>query len=427
MEQLATYLLKSTLCIAVFSGIYWCFLKNETFYKFNRYFLLSGLLCAVALPFYTYTYTVSIPASPDVMSLPQQAISIEEKGSNFWLYAVLVTYVLGICFLMIRHFIGLSRIKEIISKYGYTSLEGYKLVKTPAFKTSFSVFNYIIIDSAAETSEVEKKLILEHEFAHVNQQHWIDLLVVQLFCAIHWFNPLSWLYLHLIKQNHEFLADTAVLDKGNSAAIYRAALINHSLGTPVFALASSFSHYDKLKRVKMMMKPASSSMKKLTTVILLPALSVFLWAFAEPDFIIIASQKSAETQYKPLVDTSKLTPAPKTGQHKKAANLPAVENKPAITQVGQEIAITKLPDEHEMNTVVPDTTNLIERPLPLKTINSTTQPLYILDGVEVASVNVISPNDIESITVLKNESATTNYGERGKNGVILIVSKPKKS
>ncbi|WP_316789798.1 M56 family metallopeptidase [Pedobacter frigoris] len=426
MEQLITYLLKSTLCIAVFSGIYWCFLKNETFYKFNRYFLLCGLLCAMALPFYTYTYTVNVQASPDVLSLPQGVMPIEDKDSNFWLYVALITYMLGICFLIARHFIGLGRIKGMIRKYGYTSLEGYKLVKTPAFKTSFSVFNYIIIDSSAETSEIERKLILEHELAHVKQQHWIDLLVVQLFCALHWFNPLSWLYLHAIKQNHEFLADTAVLDRGNSAAIYRAALINHSLGTPVFALASSFSHYDKLKRVRMMMKPASSSMKKLTTLILLPALSVFFWAFAEPDFIIAAAQKSAEIQYKPLRDTSKLSPVLKTSQHKKTADLPAVENKPApAVQVRQEIAITKLPDEHKTNTVLQDTTNLIERPLPLKTINSTTQPLYILDGVEVASVNVISPNDIESITVLKNESATTNYGERGKNGVILIVSKPK--
>lgn len=55
------------------------------------------------------------------------------------------------------------------------------------------------------------------------------------------------------------------------------------------------------------------------------------------------------------------------------------------------------------------------------------QPLYILDGKPIASIEEILPENIESISVLKDQSATALYGEKGKNGVIIIVSKKKET
>lgn len=58
-------------------------------------------------------------------------------------------------------------------------------------------------------------------------------------------------------------------------------------------------------------------------------------------------------------------------------------------------------------------------------IYASTQPLYILDGSEISSNTFLSlnPNDVESMTVLKDASATAIYGSRAANGVILITSK----
>ncbi len=50
-------------------------------------------------------------------------------------------------------------------------------------------------------------------------------------------------------------------------------------------------------------------------------------------------------------------------------------------------------------------------------------PLLILDGKEIASLNGVKPDDIESISVLKSKSAVELYGEKGKDGVILITTK----
>jgi len=51
-------------------------------------------------------------------------------------------------------------------------------------------------------------------------------------------------------------------------------------------------------------------------------------------------------------------------------------------------------------------------------------PLYVVDGVQVENaLNVIAPQDIESIDVLKDASSTAIYGARGSNGVVLITTK----
>jgi TonB-dependent SusC/RagA subfamily outer membrane receptor len=52
-------------------------------------------------------------------------------------------------------------------------------------------------------------------------------------------------------------------------------------------------------------------------------------------------------------------------------------------------------------------------------------PLYYVDGKLTTSLDNISPNDIESINVLKGESATKIYGSAGANGVIQVKTKIK--
>ena len=50
-------------------------------------------------------------------------------------------------------------------------------------------------------------------------------------------------------------------------------------------------------------------------------------------------------------------------------------------------------------------------------------PLYVVDGVITSDIAFLSPNDIQSMEILKDASATAIYGSRGANGVILITTK----
>ncbi|MDR0768465.1 MAG: TonB-dependent receptor [Dysgonamonadaceae bacterium] len=56
-------------------------------------------------------------------------------------------------------------------------------------------------------------------------------------------------------------------------------------------------------------------------------------------------------------------------------------------------------------------------------VNAFTSPLYVVDGVPGASVSNISGKDIQSISVLKDATASALYGSRGANGVIVITTK----
>jgi TonB-linked SusC/RagA family outer membrane protein len=57
-------------------------------------------------------------------------------------------------------------------------------------------------------------------------------------------------------------------------------------------------------------------------------------------------------------------------------------------------------------------------------ITQDNSPLYIIDGIQVENgLSVLSPQDIESIDVLKDASATAIYGARGANGVVIITTK----
>ena len=57
--------------------------------------------------------------------------------------------------------------------------------------------------------------------------------------------------------------------------------------------------------------------------------------------------------------------------------------------------------------------------------NKDEKPLFVVDDKIIGNDDItkIKPNDIESITVLKDESATKLYGEKGKNGVVIIKMK----
>lgn len=56
-------------------------------------------------------------------------------------------------------------------------------------------------------------------------------------------------------------------------------------------------------------------------------------------------------------------------------------------------------------------------------ISAGVDPLYVVDGFPIGSIETLNPNDIESVDVLKDASATAIYGSRGSNGVIIINTK----
>ncbi|MBX2945750.1 MAG: TonB-dependent receptor plug domain-containing protein [Cyclobacteriaceae bacterium] len=63
--------------------------------------------------------------------------------------------------------------------------------------------------------------------------------------------------------------------------------------------------------------------------------------------------------------------------------------------------------------------------IKLHSLSTGVQPLFVLDGkiIQQKEVEKINPQSIESIEVLKGEKATNQFGDKGKNGVVVITSK----
>lgn len=412
MEVLALYLLKSAVCNAVFLGVYACFFKNQTFFQFNRHFLITGILLSLLLPLYTYTHEVT-SMTAELGTPTVQPTSL--YTSSIAAYILIAGYGLGVLFFVGRYILGLIKIKTVISRAGFSLVEDYRLVNTLELKSSFSVFNYIFIDTSSDLSETEKQLILTHELAHVRQYHWADLLLMQLFVTMQWLNPIAWLYMKAIRENHEYLADQAVLEQGTSAAVYRAVLVNHCIGTRVFSFSSSFYEYG-MPRLKMLSRAPSGGINKVFVALILPAVALFYWSFSETRITI------KTVPAKKIVRTPVSTTASKDSENVVATRpaqaikkLNRLATKPSLS------SITKLKADsaNASKTVEESTSTSVVASSPSNT------PLYFLDGVEVpASIKEdIDPNTIASVHVRMGESAVKEIGERGRNGVVMLYTK----
>ena len=58
----------------------------------------------------------------------------------------------------------------------------------------------------------------------------------------------------------------------------------------------------------------------------------------------------------------------------------------------------------------------------VSSLNYTTEPLFVVDGIIVSSIDYIFPNNVKKISVLKGAEATI-YGARGTSGVLVITTK----
>ncbi|MDQ0108653.1 TonB-linked outer membrane protein, SusC/RagA family [Chitinophaga terrae (ex Kim and Jung 2007)] len=106
-----------------------------------------------------------------------------------------------------------------------------------------------------------------------------------------------------------------------------------------------------------------------------------------------------------------------------------------VTNVAQGLAARVPGVQITQNNAAPGG-NISVRIRGTNSINGSSEPLYIIDGIQISNsggvndvspLSTINPNDIESVEILKDASSTAIYGARGANGVVLITTKRGKS
>jgi TonB family protein len=167
----------------------------------------------------------------------------------------------------------------------------------------FSYFNTIIIN---RSNIVKENIdgILTHEMAHIRQFHFIDLLIVELFAVVQWFNPIIWLYERSLKEVHEYLADEATIISGYNKPWYQALLVNQAIGAEAFGLTNQFKNSLIKKRLTMISKIRTSKTAQLKGLFVLPAILLLFMVFAKPAESSFISQSKGEIVKGKVVNTN---------------------------------------------------------------------------------------------------------------------------
>ena len=214
MESVFIYLLKSSGLITVFYLAYHFLVRKETFFNSNRWFLLSGLVTSLLLPFFFIKKIILVEkpkiSMEDLVAYSQQSTrtiqDVPVVEAFDWMQLIWISYVIIACSLVIKIVFNFTSLYRMLYQQQVIRKEKFKLVNINENIAPFSFFNYIVYNSDLYSNE-ELQSILLHEKIHSQERHSLDVLIAKLFCIMFWFNPFIWLYKKAITQNLEYIAD----------------------------------------------------------------------------------------------------------------------------------------------------------------------------------------------------------------------------
>jgi hypothetical protein len=224
-------------------------------------------------------------------------------------------------------------------------------------------------------------------------------VLVDLFTCLFWFNPFSWLLKREIQSVHEFQADEEVINNGVDIKLYQLLLIRKSVGEHTFALANNFRKRDLHKRITMMIKTKTNNRKKWAYTAVLPVLLLSMIVLSIPK---LNAQTVEEEPAKPIKVVRTLS-----------MDSVLVEVDTDVVKISETKIDTLTRVRKEIQT---------EIQLRGEGVDNL---LYIVDGEKVTkeAIKKINPNDILAVNVLKSKASIEQYGEEGKDGVIIITTK----
>ena len=280
---------KSIGILSLFYVIYISILHKNTLFTANRHFLIAGILAALTLPFLEFTYVteVVLPLQPSFVptsfiELPQEvfipATMVEEVTYIDWWQVALIVYAIGVFIMCIRLCVQLLSLRGLITSGSVVQKGRYTYVTVSKNMTPFSFFSYIVYNPALHTQE-ELEMILAHEEIHAGQRHSIDILITQIVLALHWCNPLAWLYKQSLEQNLEYIADAHAIQHINNPQQYQRTLVKVSSPSFKPALTNQFYQSFIKKRIVMLNTPQSRKHNLWKLALVLPLLSFFLYSF----------------------------------------------------------------------------------------------------------------------------------------------------
>ncbi len=272
------YLLQTLVFQVLFLALYDIFHKKDTFFAWNRLYLIITPILSLVFPFIKIS-ALSSPTPQGYITQLERVITVssenlvvlgttgpEQNPTNWWM----VLYYLGATIslvLLIMKFYKLN----ILTSFSFTSnIKNKKVVTLPNSNQAFSFWNTIYLGDGLQ--EEEKKQILTHELVHVEQKHSLDQICFEILKIVLWWNPMIYIYQSRVTVLHEYLADEAVIstiDKRN----YIEQLLNATFQTQEITFVNQFFNQSLIKkRIVMLQKTKSKTIAKFKYLLLVPVI-----------------------------------------------------------------------------------------------------------------------------------------------------------
>ncbi len=481
MEHIVKYLIESSIILGILTIFYRLILHDERIFRFNRFYLLLSLCLASVVPLIHLSNPVRnesqmegfsyLLGSVDVYSTQFQEIVIPKIAQVQlfnWMYAF------GVALLLVRLFYGFVQLGGLSRKATWSKVKGYRVANLPGRFNPFSFFNIIFVNQSLYSDDDLDK-IMDHEMAHIQFKHSLDVLVVECLLIIQWFNPFAWIIQRLLKELHEFQADKEVLKRGTSVGQYKMLLLFQASGARLLPV-NNFNQSITKKRFNMM---TNNSLKKYGVFKALMALMVvstvtFFFAcdneYSEED-VNNSELKGTESSLNDEIAYNVVEKMPEypggdmelrkfiaqNVKYPTEAQELGIQGRVYVSFVvgmdgvvkdikvvrgvhetidNEAVRVIGLMPKWEpgmqrgeyvnVNFTVP--INFVlegEEGSSLLKSDSSKNPLVIMDGNEISyeELQKMDPKMISQIDILKDSAAVAIFGEKGTNGVIKVKTK----
>lgn len=285
------YLLESAFCLACFYVFYWLALRRETFFQWNRAYLLLAPLLSFGIPALRVELERQAETPADNF-ITQDAVAVIAEAQSAPLAlqnqlerpaflpaswsltvgdALLGVYGLGVAVLALLLAIRMARLFRLIRRCRRERRDDFILASTPtdgSVRLPTASFFSFVFWTKGDTTE-RGNLILEHELVHVRQRHSLDVLLMELLVIWQWFNPLIWFYRRSLQAVHEFIADDFVARQSRRRHEYALLLAQHYRAPGGTPLLNTF-HTQIKKRLLMLAKRPSHRIRRGKFALALP-------------------------------------------------------------------------------------------------------------------------------------------------------------
>ncbi|MEQ8220535.1 MAG: TonB family protein [Arenibacter sp.] len=269
------YILECMAFQLLFLIVYDLFLKRETFFQWNRVYLIGTFVLSLLLPWIkveAFKTTVSseyfvYPEYLWGMDMSEGVVIAPENSPSFDLSAIEIIFYGGMVIAAFLFAYKLYQINRLKAQGEIRYFDNFTRVVVRNSEIAFSFFRSIFLGD--RVLEKDHQSIIQHELVHIEQRHSWDLLFFELMRIVGWFNPLVYVYQNRVSELHEFIADAKVA-KTHKSEQYQL-LLSQVFQTQHISFINQFFKSSLVKkRIVMLQKSKSKGVWQLKYLLLAP-------------------------------------------------------------------------------------------------------------------------------------------------------------